>query len=919
MSGKYQNFQSQFELDARKEENKKARQLILDQARKKFERDEAKKEKAKKSGEGTWMLDSVSQRIHSESESFKKKAKKKKSKKKHKRHSSSSESDREHNADEAWVEVSKKVDTGVPTIKGPKIQRESWMEAPLDILPTTSRQELRDIIKKQKDEANKEAERLLQPGQHTRELNPYWKDGGSGLPENEPDKKTKSSTSLPQSSTGDGGLAWLRQSYIRCKQQAVDEGRNLEEVVAERWGSLKKLESMLAEAEKKHKNESRGSRTRDDRYKHRDYQKGSKHKDDYGHQEHTADKRLDDRKSYEKREKHRDESGERRSHYQRPRSEEEDDQFQRTRNVSDFSRDSKKDKTVTSSRRPDSDSEDERGTHSSQINSVKNGKHVSESPRDSKKDKMAPTSRFQRPGSDSEDERDTRLSRNNSVHKQARETTEYRKSKDDRQLRRSPEITSRWKKSVPGEAEDKEKSKSRDSPEKEKSKEVNRRRKSSSSSCDSSSDSDEESPEPQTQKDEVVNVPSEQELNDMAAKILRAEIMGNDALAAELKDKLEKARRLREDSKANGNDNTKDFSHSRKDRLQARKRQGGENKETDNVVVLSRTSKSGLVRPVAGTTDPWGTGASKKRKKNAQTHDVVGQRTIYFDDDDKLDLKSLVEQEKAGTAEDQNSMFARLAGKSHDRDLDVDDMFVSKAARKQDAEKSASRDRSAAIFEHRKVSSAVEKCNRCLQKVPKHLIIALGTKSYLSLPHHRSLTEGHCLIVPMQHVQSGTTMDEDVWKEMQMFRKSLVQMFREQDQDVVVMETVMHLKHFPHTALECVPLEREKAIQEVGPEWSDNKKLHSLKGKDVRSVIPKGFPYFSVDFGLDGGYATVIEDEAKFPAYFGREIVGGMLDAEPTLWRHPHKQSFEDQRQKVLKFEQMWKPFDWTQNLTSAD
>ncbi|KAH9505034.1 hypothetical protein Btru_061479 [Bulinus truncatus] len=92
MSGKYQNFQSQFELDARKQENKKARQLILDQARKKFERDKAKKEKAKKSGEGTWMLDSVSQRIQSESESFKK-AKKKKSKKKHKRHSSSSESD----------------------------------------------------------------------------------------------------------------------------------------------------------------------------------------------------------------------------------------------------------------------------------------------------------------------------------------------------------------------------------------------------------------------------------------------------------------------------------------------------------------------------------------------------------------------------------------------------------------------------------------------------------------------------------------------------------------------------------------------------------------------------------------------------------------------------------------------------------
>ena len=35
----------------------------------------------------------------------------------------------------------------------------------------------------------------------------------------------------------------------------------------------------------------------------------------------------------------------------------------------------------------------------------------------------------------------------------------------------------------------------------------------------------------------------------------------------------------------------------------------------------------------------------------------------YFDDDDKHDLKTLVQMEKLGTAEDQNAMFARLAGR----------------------------------------------------------------------------------------------------------------------------------------------------------------------------------------------------------------------------------------------------------------
>ena len=34
--------------------------------------------------------------------------------------------------------------------------------------------------------------------------------------------------------------------------------------------------------------------------------------------------------------------------------------------------------------------------------------------------------------------------------------------------------------------------------------------------------------------------------------------------------------------------------------------------------------------------------------------------------------------------------------------------------------------------------------------------------------------------------------------------------------------------------------------------------------------IPKGFPYFAVDFGMQGGFAHVIEDERQFPKYFGK-------------------------------------------------
>ena len=85
--------------------------------------------------------------------------------------------------------------------------------------------------------------------------------------------------------------------------------------------------------------------------------------------------------------------------------------------------------------------------------------------------------------------------------------------------------------------------------------------------------------------------------------------------------------------------------------------------------------------------------------------------------------------------------------------------------------------------------------------------------------------------------------------------------------------------------------------------------------KGVRNSIPAGLPYFFVDFGLDGGYAHIIEDQLKFPHYFGKEVLGGMLDAEPRLWLKPHRDSFETQKEKVLQLSEWWKPFDWTQKL----
>lgn len=64
----------------------------------------------------------------------------------------------------------------------------------------------------------------------------------------------------------------------------------------------------------------------------------------------------------------------------------------------------------------------------------------------------------------------------------------------------------------------------------------------------------------------------------------------------------------------------------------------------------------------------------------------------------------------------------------------------------------------------------------------------------------------------------------------------------------------------------------KKAISEAESEWAQNKQIIYLKGKGVRKSIPKGLPYFSVEFGVDDndGIAHVIENKNAFPKYFAK-------------------------------------------------
>ncbi|CAK9183886.1 unnamed protein product [Ilex paraguariensis] len=231
----------------------------------------------------------------------------------------------------------------------------------------------------------------------------------------------------------------------------------------------------------------------------------------------------------------------------------------------------------------------------------------------------------------------------------------------------------------------------------------------------------------------------------------------------------------------------------------------------------------------------------------------------------------------------------------------------------------------------KRILTQQERCQFCFENParPMHLVVAIANFTYLSLPQLQPIVPGHCCILPMQHESSTRTVDNNVWDEIRNFKKCLIMMFAKQEKDLVFLETVMGLaQQRRHCLVDCIPLPREiakqaplyfkKAIDEAEDEWSQHnaKKLIDTSEKGLRSSIPKDFPYFHVEFGLNKGFVHVIDDESQFKSHLGLNVIRGMLrlPAEDMHRRRKHE-SVEAQKQAVASFAQDWEPFDWTKQL----
>ncbi|XP_022098963.1 CWF19-like protein 2 [Acanthaster planci] len=948
-------FESQTKRRRERDEKRRAQALILQKVKEEYENKERQKEARKLRGDDKWMLSSVSDRIQAEGEQLKSKKRKKDKKKKkekkakHKCRHEASDSDFSSKEDETsdemeWVEndsaSSKPLVQNITTSNDKqRMQRDNWMNDPFTVA-TYSRDDIRREKVAQQDSAETEKEKeqkmlLDNPGQSDRELNPFWKDGGTGLPEEKHD------ISAPKLGIADAGVGWLKKQYQRIMERAKEEGRSVEELAAERWGSLEKYYELLARAEGAQNRPSQKDSNKP--RQHRDMDRGTSYRRDWEEKTHRDRERGDDRCRGRDHGRDSKRDCDRKSDRYRDRLIASTQKGSRSPDrSSDRSRDKyggRESKSHSSVLRR---SEDEKQASTYSRTSTRLSKADYSKRKDLKPDSVRTLGglkgMFKKPGeelSDSKDDSRRRDTFSGSNRRQENEPPAWKKTfqKPNENLdKNSASSTSSmgessskssydvpaWKKqTTETNKQGKGSIKSSQSSEEE-SKSSSESSSSSGSESDSSVDTErEKNPSP------PLRILSDAEMNQLGAKIVKAELMGNEDLAKKLKAQMEASHQAKVKQATKGPSQTRPSSGKMKTDI-------GSSDEEE--VVLTRMDRTGQSWPLLGesSNSPPNKGKKRKKKQNIVTHGKDGQRERYFGDDDQQELRDMVRKERMTSSEDQLRLFNKVANKALKKVTDdhtLDDMFVSAAAHKRSSSQEEERHKAAAVSQHHKMAASMSICPFCLDspEMQKHLIIALGIKVYLCLPASQSLTDGHCLIVPMQHTVASTALDEDVWNEVQIYRKGLTKMFEDQERDAVFLETCMNPRGYRHMVMECVPLPKDigdmapiyfkKAIQESESEWSQNKKLVDTRKKDIRKSIPRGFPYFSVDFGLDGGFAHVIEDDKVFPHYFGKEIIGGMLDLEPQLWRRPHRQNFDDQRQKVLQFGEWWKPFDWTQKI----
>uniref|UniRef100_A0A182SIK0 CwfJ_C_1 domain-containing protein n=1 Tax=Anopheles maculatus TaxID=74869 RepID=A0A182SIK0_9DIPT len=236
---------------------------------------------------------------------------------------------------------------------------------------------------------------------------------------------------------------------------------------------------------------------------------------------------------------------------------------------------------------------------------------------------------------------------------------------------------------------------------------------------------------------------TDEQLNELGAKIIKAELLGNSAQAESLKLKLEKAKAYRSE-------------------MQAKKKQ----ESTHDNAQRRRKSTEDTVTYVTGKQANDAQRANAKKQKRYQQNLPPGPGLSDKFRSERLENDNM------------DAQFFKVSSKMGDGKRLENIFDHQKASTSATGNVDSMEERT--VRDMNRMSKAQADCERCLNssKFGHEQLISMGKNVYLAIPTWRALQPKHCFIVPVGHYPCLTQVDEDVHQEIVDVCKALVRMFR---------------------------------------------------------------------------------------------------------------------------------------------
>ncbi|KAJ7531546.1 hypothetical protein O6H91_14G048500 [Diphasiastrum complanatum] len=191
-----------------------------------------------------------------------------------------------------------------------------------------------------------------------------------------------------------------------------------------------------------------------------------------------------------------------------------------------------------------------------------------------------------------------------------------------------------------------------------------------------------------------------------------------------------------------------------------------------------------------------------------------------------------------------------------------------------------------------------ESCWFCLSSpdVESHLVVSIGEHCYCTLAKG-PLTEGHVLVLPVEHFPSSICVPLEVELEFEKYTHALRRYFQAQRKALVIFERFLQLRAGTHAHLQVVPIPLSKvsnlrtaflsAAESIGFDFEILQPAETESPRHgLKRLLDGGINYFYVELPDGTMLVHPIAPREKMPMQFGREVLSTLLGVpERADWR----------------------------------